>query len=282
VRMRTTQRGTSSETSTQVAEIEQASESGSNTAKITQTLEQSLSARQDGSITQSQVACQNASVMQTSTTGSSSSDVQQSQTQTEDAASSAGVTQEQNLTTDATSCPFNRNQLATINQLSDTGDIASNLSQLITQGQDADSPAGPVTQTQSNTTGGLQGDVTQQTTAPGVLRTTSVQDERQTQHADTASVPTQLQFGPEFCCGKQFGGTTANVNTVFQSNVQHNDTGIGQSTNQQGDCVTTGGGNCTASQTYTNNNGTTSDSETAASVTCSNVGEGATCSPGVD
>jgi hypothetical protein len=218
--------------------------------------------------------------MQTSTTGSSSSDVQQYQTQVEDAGSSIGIDQEQNLTTDSENCPFGRNQLATINQLSsDAGNIASNLRQLITQLQNAASPAGPVTQTQSSVSGGLQGDVTQNTPAPGVLRTTSVQDERQTQHADTTVTPTQVQFGPEFCCGKQFGGTADNVNTVFQSNVQQNDTGTGQSTNQQGDCSTTGGGTCTASQTYTNNNGTTSDSETATAVSCNNVGEGASCSP---
>ena len=283
VRQRSTQRGGSPQTATLEASIEQMSESGNNTAKITQTIQQTLDDRQTAAVTQTQNARQHATVQQTSMAGYNSSDLQQYQYQDENAQSQASIDQQQN--TDPTLTTQGRNLHAEVTQTSTAaGNITSNLRQLITQNQNADSPPGcilpcSVTQIQSHGAGGLEGHVTQTTAAPGVMRSTSAQDERQTQDANTEGVLTQTQEGPEFCCATQTGGTPANVNTVDQSNVQQNNTGIGQSTQQTGKCSTTGGGNCTASQTYTSNSGTTQDSETATAVSCDGSVEGNFCFP---
>jgi hypothetical protein len=108
--------------------------------------------------------------------------------------------------------------------------------------------------------GGLEGSVTQTTDAPGVMRSTSAQDERQTQDANTEDALTQTQEGPEFCCATQIGGTAANVNTVTQSNIQNQTTGTGpssgtgQNSQQDGHCQSLEA-ECTVDQTYTTNNG---------------------------
>jgi hypothetical protein len=285
VRMRTTQRGGSPQIVTQEADVTQTSTEGSNTAKITQTVIQDLRTKSDAAVDQEQNARQYANVDQTSTSGDNSSDVQQSQSQNEDARSDAGITQEQNFT------PFaeGRNVEAEVTQTSETGDITSNLRQLIKQDQSADSPDGPVSQTQSNFDGGLESDVLQTTTSltsPGVLRSTVTQDEPQTQDADTDGVLMQLQEGPEFCCAEQNGGTTANVNLVTQSNVQRQTpaTGAGgQSTLQEGFCSqTVFGAECTVTQTYTDNEGTETQTASGMTVNCSRSGEGEFCFGGVD
>jgi hypothetical protein len=279
VRQQITQHGGSPQTAQEEASIEQTSETGNNTAKITQTVKQTLNTHETAAVTQTQNARQHATVEQTSMTGYNSSDVQQYQYQDENAGSQASIDQEQN-----TDSLIGRNVQAEVTQTSTTGNTTSSLRQLITQHQDGDTPAGctllcSVNQTQSNFDGGLEGSVTQTTNDPGVARSESTQDELQTQEADTDGLLTQTQEGPEFCCATQIGGTPANFNRVAQSNVQQNDTGAGQTTVQHGKCSTTGGGNCTASQTYTSNSGTTQDSETAPAVTCSGSGEGNFCSP---
>jgi hypothetical protein len=285
VETRITQRGGSAQVATQEATIEQTSESGDNKAKVIQTILQDLKANSTTDVTQTQDARQYANVSQTSTSGDNSSDVQQSQSQNEDAKSDAGITQQQNFT------PFleGRNVEAEVTQTSETGDITSNLRQLIKQDQKADSPDGAVSQFQSNFSGGLEGTVIQTTTSltsPGVLRSTSTQDEPQTQRADTDGSLTQEQQGPEFCCAEQNGGTAANFNLVTQSNVQNQTPGSGisnQSTFQQGNCSqTVPGAECTVRQTYTDNEGTTSQSETDMAVSCSQGGEGEFCFGGED
>ena len=277
VRARTTQRGGSSQLATQDADITQSSESGNNTAKITQTIQQTLDTYQSGAVTQSQNARQYASVTQTSTSGKNSSDVQQYQYQTEDADSNGSVSQEQN-----TDSSLTWNVEASVTQTSTlTGDTTSNLRQLINQHQDADSPPGPVDQTEGNSAGGLRGTVTQATNAPGVIRSTSTQDEDQTQEADTTGTLTQTKIGPEFCCATQNGGTTANVNTVDQSSVQTDDEALGstQTTEQSGHCSqSVVGAECTLTQTYTAN-GQTDSTGPQTAMTENNT---RTCSGGVE
>ena len=257
VRARTTQRGGSSQVATQEAEITQSSETGNNTAKITQTIQQTLDTHQAAAVTQSQNARQSATVSQTSTSGSSSSDVQQYQYQSEDAGSEGNVSQEQN-----TDSSLTWNVEASVTQTSTlTGDITSNLRQLISQHQNAGSPLGPVNQTEGNTAGGLRGTVTQSTNGPGVIGSTSTQDEDQTQHAVTAGTLTQTKIGPEFCCATQNGGTTANINTVNQSSVQTDDEAPAstQTSEQSGHCSESVlGAECTLTQTYTANGQTNS------------------------
>jgi len=267
VRVRTTQRGGSEQVATQEADITQMSETGHNTAKITQTIQQTLDTFQTGAVSQSQNARQSATVSQTSTSGNNSSDVKQSQFQKESAKSDGGITQEQN-----TDSLLGRNVEADVTQTSDTGNITSSLQQVITQDQDADTPAGDVIQTEGNFSGGLDGTVLQTTTSltsPGVIHSTATQDEDQTQHADTTGALTQTKIGPEFCCAEQNGGTTANVNTVSQSSVQTDDEALGstQSSEQTGNCSqTVPGAECTVNQTYTANGETDSFSETGQAV----------------
>jgi len=260
VRQRSTQRGGSPQTATLEATIEQTSESGNNTAKITQTIQQTLDDRQTAAVTQTQNAREGATVHQISTTGNNSSDVQQYQFQDENAASQANIDQAQN--TDST---VGRNVQAEVTQYATTGDTTSNLRHALTQHQDADSFLGPVTQTQGNGAGGLEGSVTQTTLSPGVLRHASTQDESQTQDASTAGVLTQTKIGPEFCCATQNGGTTADVNTVTQSSVQTDNNGSGatQFSQQRGHCSeTVVGAVCTVNQTYTANGQTFPFTET--------------------
>jgi hypothetical protein len=260
VRVRTTQRGGSAQVATQEAEITQISETGKNTAKVMQTIQQTLDTHQTGAVSQSQNARQSATVGQTSTSGDNSSDVRQSQVQNESARTDGSVTQQQN-----TDSSLGRNVEADITQTSTTGNATSGLEQVITQDQDAYSSPGPVTQTEGNFSGGLDGTVLQATTSPGVIRSTATQDEDQTQNADTTSTPTQIKIGPEFCCAEQTGGTTANVNTVTQSSVQTDNDAVGSSQNSQqsGNCSqTVAGAECTVNQTYTANGETDTFSET--------------------
>jgi hypothetical protein len=215
--------------------------------------------------------------------GSNSSDVQQSQSQREEADSSGDIDQFQN--TEA--CQFSDitvvgpNATADVMQNSTTGNLTSNLRQLINQHQDADSPAGSVTQTEGNGAGGLRGTVLQETTSPGVIGSTSTQDEDQTQHAVTGGTLTQTKIGPEFCCATQNGGTTANVNTVDQSSVQTDDEALGstQTTEQSGHCSQSVlGATCTLTQTYTAN-GQTDSTGPQTGMTENNT---RTCSGGVE
>lgn len=267
VRERTTQRGGSAQVATQETEITQVSETGRNTAKVTQTIHQTLDTHQTGAVTQSQNARQSATVSQTSTSGDNSSDVGQSQVQNESARTDGSITQEQN-----TDSLLGRNVEADVMQTSETGNIASSLQQRITQNQDADTPAGDVIQTEGNLSGGLDGDVLQTTTSltsPGVIHSTATQDEDQTQHAETTGALTQTKIGPEFCCAEQNGGTTANVNTVSQSSVQTDDEALGstQNSEQTGICSQSVlGAECTVNQTYTANGETDSFSETGQTV----------------
>ena len=293
INQRTNQRGGSPQFAKQEATIDQTSETGNNTAKITQTIAQDLKTKSTTEVTQQQDACQYAKVNQASTMGgSSSSDVQQSQFQSEEADSSGDIDQFQNTA----ACQFSdilvvgRNATADVmqnNPTTATGNLTSSLRQLIKQDQVADSPAGTVSQIQSNSaSGGLKGDVTQSTTDPGVIRSTSTQDETQTQDADTEGTVTQLQEGPEFCCAEQMGGTEANENTVTQSNVQNQTPGSGtsnQSTFQQGFCSeTVVGATCTVTQIYTANGEGEPQSATGMTVNCSRGGEGDFCFGGVD
>jgi hypothetical protein len=260
VRERTTQRGGSAQVATQEAQITQESETGKNTAKVMQTIQQTLDTHQTGAVTQSQNARQSATVSQTSTTGDNSSDVRQSQVQNESARTDGSITQQQN-----TDSLLGRNVEADITQTSTTGNATSSLDQVITQDQDAYSSPGTVTQTEGNFSGGLDGAVLQTTTSPGVIRSIATQDEDQTQDADTNGTLTQAKIGPEFCCAEQNGGTTANVNTVTQSSVQtDNDTvGSSQNSQQSGNCSqTVAGAECTVNQTYTANGETDTFSET--------------------
>jgi hypothetical protein len=268
-RARTTERGGSTQSATQDANITQTSTSGRNTAKITETIEQTLIVRTPSDPTQKQEAHQTATVYQTSTTGNNSSDVEQTMLQVEDADSSSEITQEQN--TDSTN---GRNQVATITQTSTegTGTNTSKLRHLITQRQDADCSICTITQRQGFSEGGQSGTVTQ-TTGAVVLTSTAAQNEDQHQDADTNGPLIRSQLGPQDCCATQNGTNDFNVNTVDQRSVQtQTPQSPGQTSVQTGNCKEIGSSaQCFVHQTITQN-GTTDPNDCPPPETGSCVG----------
>jgi hypothetical protein len=257
VRASTKQWGSSPQTATQEADIQQTSDTGYNSAKITQTIEQTLGEDPPTPVTQEQQARQYATVNQTAnSSGANSSWVAQYLSQEENACGGADITQKQNASS------TEPNQEANITQQSGTGNNTSSFSQKLNQHQYAASAPGPITQTQGTYgNSGQKARVTQTVTTPmtGVNRSTPNQDEDQAQDFDTSGVVTQTQIGPQDCCSTQFGGTSANVNNVVQLNVQQNATGLAsQSSVQVGDCTESGtiGANCSLDQTYTQNGNT--------------------------
>lgn len=247
IRARITQKGSTAQGATQDAAITQQSDSGSNTAKIVQVIEQSMSFGQNDDPTQTQNARQHAEVTQSSGSGNNSSDLQQTQTQSETASSSASITQSQN--TDTT---LGRNQDVMVTQTSTTGQNSSSLQHLIQQSQQADCAVCTVNQSQGSSAGGQQGKVTQTT---GAVTQTNVAtlNEDQKQNASTGGVWVRQQTGPEFCCGDQIGGTTGNVNHVSIVSTQSNGDGITQN-EQAGTCSETiPGATCSAHVSATQN-----------------------------
>jgi len=245
-----TQRVGSPQSATEIAEITQTSDSGRNTVRIVQTIDQSLNIGTPADPTQKQEAHQTATVDQSSGSGNNSSDVQQAMLQVENAQSNANITQDQN--TDSTS---GRNQVARITQTTAApGTNTSNLSHQITQRQSADCPGCVVTQTQGSSSGGQRGTVIQ-TTGSVTQTTIAAQSEDQQQVADTHGGGTWIrsQTGPQDCCGEQHGGTTGNVNSVDQTSTEQNGGGSTVST-QTGTCSEdVVGAQCSVHETVTQN-----------------------------
>jgi hypothetical protein len=234
VRARITQGGGgSSQSATQTGEITQSSEGGNNTAKISLTIQQTLNIGTNDDPTQKQDAFQTANVTQTSTSGTNSSDVQQTMTQVENAQSNLNITQEQNTGAPPFPLPPTaRNQEASVSQTTAApGTNTSNLGHLITQRQAADCPSCAVMQTQGSPSGGQRGTVTQ-TTGMVAQTTIAALNEDQQQVADThgGGTWTRSQFGPQDCCGEQFGGTGGNLDTVDLTSTQQNGGGSTTST----------------------------------------------------
>jgi hypothetical protein len=280
VRARITQRDGSSQSALEEAEIEQTSDSGNNTAKITQTIQQTLKVDPPTAVSQDQQARQKATVTQTaSSSGSNSSTVAQSQSQDENASGGAAITQNQNAAS------TEKNQELTVTQTTSTGNNTSSFSQLINQYQQAQSAPGPIMQTQGTpVTGGQMTTVKQEilTFNTGHNSNTTNLDEQQTQVKSTQGTFTQNHFGPQDCCGTQINGTAENnFNKVVERNVQHNDTGgASQSSEQNAHCSDTVG-ECSVDQTYTSNSGTDHHTDSGSSVfsdrACVDTGEGASC-----
>lgn len=148
----------------------------------------------------------------------------------------------------------------------------------------ANSPHGPVGQTQSSVNGGILGTVNQDSRDPSTASATQTETQCEDAHAVASSscdhavsdAPgyslTQTQFGP---VRKGVGTATQTGNagdnfTVNQSSTQDNDTGSGQTNVVQGDCSTAG--NCTVSQNTNVNGQTTTNSQSG-----QNLNSGITC-----
>ena len=153
----------------------------------------------------------------------------------------------------------------------------------------ADTPAGPVNQTQSSAAGGLLGTINQ--ASRDVSTATATQTETQCEDAHTTAslkcdhatsdAPsyslTQTQFGP---VQKGVGtatqtGNTGDTFTVNQSSQQDNDTGSGQTNVVHGDCSTTG--NCNVNQTTNVDGQTHTNNQSGQDVSTSTNCTGSTC-----
>jgi hypothetical protein len=158
----------------------------------------------------------------------------------------------------------------------------------------ANSPAGPISQTQSSPNGGLLGTVNQDST--GVSTANVTQTETQCEDAarsgltscdtddpdaiDAPSPLTQIQHGPVkkgLGTATQTGGNNGDTLIISQSSNQDNDQGTGSAQTNviQGDCSTSG--NCTDTQN-TNINGTpTTNTQSGSNVNASTNCTGSTC-----
>jgi hypothetical protein len=161
----------------------------------------------------------------------------------------------------------------------------------------ANTPAGPVTQTQSSLNGGLQATVnqfSQDNHAPGPANTsTAIQDEVQCEHAQasgtqTCNTPnpptytfTQTQYGPVRCCSEQ-ANDPDDLFTITQSSTQDNDLGQhqNQSNNMEADCSTSG--TCTATQTTDVNGVPSSNTQTGSDVSIATTCTGSACTTSND
>jgi len=250
IRQNIVQRVGSPQSATEIAEITQTSDSGSNSVRITQSIDQSLNIGTPADPTQQQQARQTAKVDQTSGPGNNSSDVQQTMLQVENAQSNANITQEQNQNTDASG----PNQDAQITQTSTSGNNWSNLGGQLTQRQDAQCASCSVNQKQGALLGGQKGKVDQSTVTGTSNKGASSQVEDQRQNTNTTTPPTQVKIGPQDCCDTQIGGSD-DSDTVTQLNIHvDNQTGGSSGTSDQnGHCSTAIGQVCTLDQTYTAN-----------------------------
>jgi len=164
----------------------------------------------------------------------------------------------------------------------------------------ANTPAGPVNQTQSSSTGGIQAEVNQDSRDVSTAIATQQETQCEDAFAQTATTTTcdtnkpdppsysltQAQFGPigdsgaptpngqrtpmkvtkgpcPPSCALQTGNDDDTF-TITQTTQQDNDTGQNQSNTVQGDCTTDG--NCTVSQTATVNGQTTANTQSGQDV----------------
>lgn len=168
----------------------------------------------------------------------------------------------------------------------------ANFSQLNSLTAIADTSAGPVSQTQSSSSGGLSATVDQDST--GVEIASAKQTEIQCEDAATTTLPScqsgadfsgpdalnQTQIGPVqlgAVTSSQTGGNTGDAFTIDQSSTQDDDQGSGstQTNTVHSDCSTSG--SCTSNQTTTVDGSATSAPESGQSVNSTISCTGSTC-----
>lgn len=154
----------------------------------------------------------------------------------------------------------------------------------------ASTPAGPVSQTQSSPSGGIEATINQD--SRDVSTASAKQTERQCEDAVSSGSPscsavdppgyslTQTQYGP---VRKGAGvsaqtGNSADTFSIDQSSTQNDDSGSGQTNLVEADCVTSG--NCTASQTTNVQGQTTTNTQSGQSVNTVTACTGSTCTTG--
>jgi hypothetical protein len=257
---------------------------GSTVAKKGTPVAVSLEAHQSLAITQDSLHGSN-SAAQSATSGGActGSTVTQSQTLTSTATGTGPITQNQ----DAGNNGFNLSLDIEQNQHtpSATGSNTSNFTQTSNQNAVANTPAGPVTQTQTSPSGGILAAVNQNST--GLSSSVATQTEVQCEDAATSGLSscsttpdsntpphlTQTQYGPEgvgkstlrtnrrvgFSVHKTPGDSHQTSNpldtfVVNQSSTQNSDTQSGQRNNVSGGVNTSGNGTVTQNALIQGNN----------------------------
>ena len=212
----------------------------------------------------------------------------QKQTLTSTATGSGPITQNENATDSGPNMSLDIEQNQGSSSGNASGENTAAFSQTNTLTAVANTPAGPVTQTQSSLNGGLSAKVNQFSSA----KSTAIanQTETQCEHAapsgavscTTGNPPSyslmQVQHGPlrKDSPSIQSGNSTDSF-TVGQSSTQNNDTGNNQTNVVQGDCTTSG--SCTSTQD-TNVNGTpTHNTQTGTNVDTQINCSGNNCTP---
>jgi hypothetical protein len=262
---------------------------GSTTAKRGVPVTVTLNAHQSISITQDATGSGSNTVKGSSLTGDCSvNTLTQKQTLTSTATGSASITQNENATDTGPNLKLEIAQNQGSGSGGASGPNTATFAQTNTLTAIANTPAGPVTQTQSSLNGGLSATVNQFSSA----KSTAVanQTETQCEHAapsgavtcTTGNQPvyslTQVQHGPLRKDSPSIqSGNSTNEFTVNQSSIQNTDTGSTQTNVMEGACTTSG--NCTSTQD-TNVNGTpTHNTQTGSDVDTQINCTGSACTP---
>ena len=223
----------------------------------------------------------------------------QDQTLTSTATGTAGITQNQNSvdTGPNVALDITQNQSAGFFGIA-TGANSAKFNQTNTLTAIANTPVGPVNQTQSSANGGILARVNQDSRDLSTAHATQTETQCEDAHTEftstchTAALDppgyslTQTQFGPmrkgagdSVQTGNENCVPSCNTFVINQNSKQDNDTGTNQTNVIQGDCTTTG--NCTVTQTtlidgtsHTNTeSGQDVDTQTTCSgTTCTNTG----------
>ena len=299
------------QTAVSTATITQQSTSGSNTACVYQETALSNSNTAGGSLTLTQESHQTVTVKQDSTSGNNSAassavasgacdganPITQNQTLTATNKSPVKVTQKQNATSKGANVTIDIAQNQGVAYGVATGVNVASFVQNSTLTAIANSPTGPISQTQSSLDGGLLGTINQDSS--GGSTATTVQNEIECEDAATAGLTscdtadpdaaeapsslTQIQFGPVrkgLGASTQTRGGAADIFTITQTSQQDTDQGSGSSQTEdvEGDCTTDG--DCSVDQAVTVNGVETdnfaSGDDVDATITC----QGSVCETG--
>jgi hypothetical protein len=268
---------------------------GSTVARRGTPVNVNLAAHQTANVTQDSATGDN-SVQRatTSTTGacdsSPTSPLTQTQILTSTATGSGPITQNQNSVDSGANMAVDikQNQSAGFFGTA-TGKNFANLDQTNTLSAIANTPVGPVNQTQSSANGGILAGVNQDSRDVSTANATQTETQCEDAHTTVSSTCdtvtpdppgyslTQTQFGP---VRKGAGdsvqtGNDGDIFIVNQASTQDNDTGSNQTNVVQGDCTTSG--NCTVTQTTNVNGDSTTNMQSGQNVDTGINCTGSTC-----
>ena len=297
-----TQRTTGASAFNKTCVRQQVNLDGSTVARRGTPVSVNLAAHQTANVTQDSATGDNFVQRATTSTtgacdGSLTSPLTQTQTLTSTATGSGPITQNQNSVDSGPNMALDIKQNKSNGFFGTaTGKNFANFDQTNTLSAIANTPVGPVNQTQSSANGGILARVNQDSrdvsTANATQTETQCQDAHTTVsstcHTATADPPgyslTQTQFGPmrkgggdSVQTGNEDCVPSCNLFTVTQTSNQDNDTQDPDTQTNliQGDCATTG--NCTVTQT-TNIDGTSqTNTESGQNVDTQTTCSGSTC-----